>query len=47
MQHMTCGQVDLAAKRITLTASKGSKLAMRGLKTETISVPPIVGPSLT
>ena len=39
LQGLTCSQVDLGRRQITLTASKGAKLARRGVRTETISLP--------
>ena len=39
LQHLTVGQVDLGDRRVTLTSSKGSKLAKRGPRTETVSLP--------
>jgi integrase len=43
---LTWAQVDLAARRITLTTSKGAKLSRRGLRSETISLPPLVAAAL-
>jgi integrase len=40
-RELTWGQVDLANRRITLRDSKGAKLARGGIRTETISIPPI------
>jgi integrase len=41
MLLLTWGQVDLAARRITLHTSKGSRLARRGPKRETVSLHPL------
>jgi integrase len=41
LQALTWAQADLPRRRITLTTSKGARLARRGLKTETISLPPL------
>jgi integrase len=46
LQALTWDQVDLGQRRITLTTSKGAKLARRGVKTETISLPPIAAAAL-
>jgi integrase len=46
LRMLTWGQVDLAQRRITLTSSKGAKLARRGLKTETVSIPPLAAAAL-
>jgi integrase len=46
LQALTWGQVDLGAGRITLTGSKGAKLARTGLKTETIALPPFAASTL-
>jgi integrase len=46
IQSLTWAQVDLAARRITLTTSKGAKLARRGLRSETISLPPLAAAAL-
>jgi integrase len=46
LQSLTWGQVDLGRLRITLTASKGAKLARGGLKTETVSLPAFAGAAL-
>jgi integrase len=46
LQGLSWGQVDLSQRRITLTASKGAKLARRGVRTETISVPPLAAVAL-
>jgi integrase len=40
LQRLTWGQVDLAARRITLPKTKGGRLARGGIKTETVSLPP-------
>jgi integrase len=42
LQTLTWGQVDLAARRITLADTKGGKLAKRaGVRTESMSMPPL------
>jgi integrase len=46
LQGLLWGQVDLSQRRITLTTSKGAKLARRGLKTESISLPPLAAAAL-
>jgi integrase len=46
LQALRWGQVDLTQRRITLTTSKGAKLARRGLKTENISLPPLAAAAL-
>jgi integrase len=46
LQTLTWDQVDLAQRRITLTDTKGAKLARRGLKRETISIPPLAAAAL-
>jgi integrase len=46
LQGLTWKQVDLTQRRITLTTSKGARLTPRGLKTETISVPPLAAAAL-
>jgi integrase len=40
------GDVDLARRRITLRAPKGTKLARQGATTETVSLPPIAAAAL-
>jgi integrase len=46
LQTLHWGQVDLGAGRITLTTSKGAKLARGGLRTETVSLPPFAAAAL-
>jgi integrase len=46
LQALTWGQVDLARLRITLTTSKGAKLARGGLKQETIALPAFAAAAL-
>jgi integrase len=46
LQALRWGQVDLTQRRITLTTSKGAKLTRRGLRTETISLPPLATAAL-
>jgi integrase len=46
LQTLTWRQVDLAQRRITLTISKGARLAKRGVKTEAVSVPPLAAAAL-
>jgi integrase len=46
LRTLTWPQVNLAARRITLTDSKGAKLARRGLRSETISLPPLAAAAL-
>lgn len=46
LQSLQWKQVDLAARRITLSTSKGAKLARGGVKTETISLPPFAAAAL-
>jgi integrase len=40
LQGLRWGQVDLDERRVTLTSTKGMKLAKRGVKTEKVSLPP-------
>lgn len=40
LQNARWGQVNLAERRITLIDTKGAKLAKRGPRTETVSLPP-------
>jgi integrase len=48
LQTLTWAQVDLAGRRITLSDSKGSKLAKRGgLRSEAMSLPPLAVAALT
>jgi integrase len=47
LQALHWGQVDLGAGRITLTASKGAKLARGGVKTESVAVPPFAAAALS
>jgi integrase len=48
LQSLTWGQVDLAARRITLTNSKGAKLAKKsGIRTEVLSLPPLAAAVLS
>jgi integrase len=46
LQALTWSQIDLAGRRITLTGTKGAKLVKRGVKQETISVPPLAAAAL-
>jgi integrase len=46
LQALTWGQVDLARLRITLTTSKGAKLARGGVKQETIALPAFAAAAL-
>jgi len=46
LRTLRWGQVDLGERRITLTSTKGAKLARRGPKTETVSLPPIAAAAL-
>jgi integrase len=46
LRTLCWSQVDLAQRRITLTTSKGAKLARRGPKTETVSIPPLAAAAL-
>jgi integrase len=46
IQALTWGRVDLASRRISLTTSKGAKLAKGGQKTETVSLPPVAAAAL-
>ena len=46
LQTLTWSQVNLAERRITFTRSKGARLARRGAKTETISLPPLAAAAL-
>jgi integrase len=48
LQQLTWGQVDLAARRLVLTDTKGVKLAKRGgIRTETLSLPPLAAAALS
>jgi integrase len=47
IQTLRRGQVDLAARRITLTGTKGQRLAKgKGPKTETVGLPPIAASAI-
>jgi integrase len=46
LQALTWGQVDLAHLRVTLTTSKGARLARGGVKQETIALPAFAAASL-
>jgi integrase len=46
LRSLTWGQVNLAERRITLTMSKGARLSRRGVKQETISLPPLAAAAL-
>jgi integrase len=46
IQNLTWKQVDLAARRITLTTSKGAKLTRGGPKIEKVSLPPAAAAAL-
>jgi integrase len=46
LQALSWGQVDLARLRITLTTSKGAKLARGGVKQETIALPAFAAAAL-
>jgi integrase len=46
IQALRWGQIDLAARRITLTSSKGAKLAKGGPRTEKVSLPPVAAAAL-
>jgi integrase len=46
LQLLTWSQVNLAERRIRLTTSKGAKLAKRGVRSETISLPPLAAAAL-
>jgi integrase len=46
LQALRRSNVDLRRRQITLTTSKGSKLARRGVRTETMSLPPIAAAAL-
>jgi integrase len=48
LQRLTWAQVDLAARRITLSDTKGAKLAKRGgVRTETLSLHPLATAALS
>jgi integrase len=47
LQHLRWGQVDLHERRITLTLTKGARLARSGPKVETISLPPLAVAALS
>jgi integrase len=47
LQHLRWGQVDLAERRITLTLTKGARLAHAGPRFETISLPPLAVAALS
>jgi integrase len=46
IQSLIWGQVNFAARRITLTDSKGAKLTRRGGRNETVSLPPLAAAAL-
>jgi integrase len=46
LQHLRWGQVDLVGRRITLTLTKGGRLARSGPKVETISLPELAAAAL-
>jgi integrase len=46
LQRLRWGSVDLAARRLTIISSKGSKLARSGPKTEFVSLPPFAAAAL-
>jgi integrase len=46
LRTATWGQIDLVRRRITLVNSKGARLSRRGLKTETVSIPPLAAAAL-
>jgi integrase len=46
LQHLRWHQIDLIERRITLTQTKGARLAHAGLKVETISLPPLAAAAL-
>lgn len=46
LQSLTWGQVDIGTGRITLTDSKGAKLARGGMKTEIVALPPFAAAAL-
>jgi integrase len=46
LRTLRWGRVDLGERRITLTGSKGARLARNGQKTESISLPPIAAAAL-
>jgi integrase len=46
LQSLTWRQVNLGDRRITLTDTKGGKLSKRGVKQETISIPPLAAAAL-
>jgi integrase len=46
LRQLRWGQVDRSERRITLVGTKGARLARRGPKTETVSLPPIAAAAL-
>jgi integrase len=46
LQGLRWADVNLAERRITLTNSKGAKLARRGIRTEMVSLPPFAAAAL-
>jgi integrase len=46
LRTLLWSQVDLAQRRVTLSTSKGAKLARRGVKSEVISIPPLAAAAL-
>jgi integrase len=46
LQELRWGQVNLHTRRITLIRTKGAKLAKRGPKTESVSLPPFAAAAL-
>jgi integrase len=46
LQTLTAGQVDLANRRLKLLASKGARLAKKGVRAEMVSLPPIAAAAL-
>jgi integrase len=46
LQRLRWGQVDLTARRIILPKTKGGRLARSGVRTETVSLPPLAASAL-
>jgi integrase len=46
LRTLTWDQIDLAERRVTLTDTKGAKLARRGVRQESISLPPLAATAL-
>ena len=46
LQRLTWSQVDLEARSIVLPKTKGGRLARSGVKTETVSLPPLAAAAL-